>query len=110
PAVAGVALAFGAADGEEAVQIVRRQEVHLVLLDVHMPKLTGLEVLRLLREFNSLLPIILLSAGWDDWLLEQAQQAQAFSVLPKPVGARQLTVTVCQALKQTYNWSDELLS
>lgn len=99
-----------AADGEEAVQILRRQEVHLVLLDVHMPKLTGLEVLRLVREFNSLLPIILLSAGWDDWLLEQAYQAQAFSVLPKPVGARQLTGVVCQALKQTYNWSEELLS
>ena len=99
-----------AADGEQAVQIVQQEEVHLVLLDVHMPKLTGLEVLRLLREFNSLLPIILLSAGWDDRLLEQARQAQAFSVLPKPVSTRQLTGTVCQALKQTYNWSEELLS
>jgi CheY-like chemotaxis protein len=99
-----------AADGEEAVQIVRQQEVHLVLLDVHMPKLTGLEVLRLLRELNSLLPIILLSAGWDDGLLEQARQARAFSMLPKPVSSRQLTITVCQALKQTYNWTDENLS
>lgn len=96
-----------ASDGEQAVQIVRQEEVHLVLLDVHMPKMTGLEVLRLLRESNSFLPIILLSAGWDDWLQEQARQAQAFSILPKPVSSRQLTGAVCQALKQTYNWTEE---
>lgn len=96
-----------ASDGEQAVQIVRQEEVHLVLLDVHMPKMTGLEVLRLLRESNSFLPIILLSAGWDDWLQEQARQAQAFSILPKPVSSRQLTGAVCQALKQTYNWIEE---
>lgn len=96
-----------AADGEEAVQILRHQEIHLLLLDVHMPKLTGLEVLRLVREFNSLLPVILLSAGWDDSLLEQARQAHAYCVLPKPVSTRQLTGTVWEALKQTYNWPPE---
>ena len=35
-----------AGDGEEALQIVHQEQVHVVLLDVHMPKLTGLETLR----------------------------------------------------------------
>ena len=34
-----------AGDGEEALHIVRHEEVHLLLLDMHMPKLTGLETL-----------------------------------------------------------------
>ncbi len=51
-----------ASDGEEALEIVRQQEVHLVILDMHMPKLTGLETLRLLKRFRSTLPCILLSA------------------------------------------------
>ena len=49
-----------AGDGEEALQIVRREEVHLLLLDMHMPKLTGLETLRLVRQFRAMLPCILL--------------------------------------------------
>ena len=42
-----------AGDGEEALHIVRTQEVHLALLDMHMPKLTGLETLRLVKQFKA---------------------------------------------------------
>jgi CheY-like chemotaxis protein len=93
-----------ASDGEEALKIVRNEEIHIVLLDMHMPKLTGLETLELLKEFKSLLPIILLSAGLDERLIERARRAHAFSVLAKPVSGRLLTGIVRQALKWAYNW------
>jgi len=96
-----------AGDGEEALEIVRSEEIHIVLLDMHMPKLTGLETLRLLKQFKSLLPIILLSAGLDDVLAEQARRARAYSVLPKPVTGRQITGIVRQALKWAYGWPDD---
>ena len=93
-----------AGDGEEALTIVRTQEVHLVLLDMHMPKLTGLETLRRLKQFRSILPCILLSAQLDELLIEQARLAQAFSVLAKPVTFGQLTGILRQALRRTYDW------
>jgi CheY-like chemotaxis protein len=93
-----------AGDGEEALEIVRTREVHLVLLDVHMPKLTGLETLRLVKQIRAMLPCILLSAQWDDRLLEQARSAHAFTMLAKPVTLRQLTGAVWQALERTYAW------
>ncbi|MGA2622158.1 MAG: response regulator [Thermoguttaceae bacterium] len=93
-----------AGDGEEALHIVHTQEVHLVLLDMHMPKLTGLETLRLVKQFRAMLPCILLSAQWDDLLIEQARLAQAFLVLPKPVTLSQITGAVRQALERTYHW------
>jgi CheY-like chemotaxis protein len=93
-----------AGDGEEALKIVRTREVHLVLLDMHMPKLTGLETLRLLKQFRAMLPCILLSAKLDEMLIEQARQARAFSVLSKPVTLGQLTGIVRQALERTYDW------
>ena len=73
-----------ASDGEEALQIVRNEEVHLVLLDMHMPRLTGLETLRLVKQFRAMLPCILLSARLDEMIVEQARLAHAFSVLSKP--------------------------
>jgi len=93
-----------AGDGEEALHIVRTQEVHLALLDMHMPKLTGLETLRLVKQFKAMLPCILMSAQWDDVLMEQARLSHAFLVLPKTIPLRQITGAVWQALERTYSW------
>ena len=93
-----------AGDGEEALHIVRSQVVHVVLLDMHMPRLTGLETLRLVKQFKALLPCIILSADLDDTIVEEAQRAHAYSVLRKPVTRRQITGVVHQALELTYNW------
>jgi CheY-like chemotaxis protein len=95
-----------AGDGEEALSIVRREKVDLLLLDMHMPKLTGLETLRQLRQIRAMLPCIILSARVDDRLVEQARQWQAFEVLPKPVTRSQITGIVRQALERTYNWHE----
>lgn len=93
-----------ACDGEEALKIVRREKVDLVLLDMHMPKLTGLETLQRLKEFRAMLPCILLSAQLDDRIIEQAQHAHAYSVMSKTVALRQITSIVFQALQRTYAW------
>lgn len=93
-----------ASDGEEALGIVTSQDVHLLLLDNNMPRLTGLETLRRVKQIKSVLPCILLSARMDDVLREQAQEAQAFSVLPKPVSRGDLTSAVDRALRVAYGW------
>ena len=93
-----------AEDGEEAVQIVRTQVVHLVLLDMHMPKLTGLETLRLVKQFKAMLPCIILSADLDEMIVEQARREHAYSVLRKPITLMQIIGVVRQALESTYNW------
>jgi len=93
-----------ASDGEEALKIVRSETVHVVLLDMHMPRLTGLETLRMLKEFRAMLPCILLSAQLDERTIEQALRAHAYSVLSKTVTVGQITSTVQQALQRTYAW------
>jgi len=93
-----------AADGQQALDIVRSEEVHLILLDMHMPKLTGLETIRLVKQFKAMVPCILMSAQLDDRIIQQATQIEVFSILAKPVTFRQLTGVVGQALERTYNW------
>jgi CheY-like chemotaxis protein len=95
-----------ASDGREALDVLQCQRVHLMLLDMHMPRLTGLETLRLVRQLSSPLPCILISAGLNPTLIEQARQAKAYSVLSKPVGFRELTSVVNLALREVYNWPD----
>lgn len=93
-----------AGDGQEAFDIVRTGEVHLVLLDMHMPRWTGLETLRRVKQFKALLPCILVSAELDESVRAQALAAKAFSVLSKPVSRIDLTEVVHQALYRTYGW------
>jgi len=97
-----------AADGEEALDIVRSHEVHLMLLDMHMPKLTGLETLQRVRQLKSRLPCILISAGLDETIIQQARLAEAFSILAKPVSRGQITSVVDAALRRIYNWPHDV--
>ena len=91
-----------AEDGQEALEIVHTHDVHLLLLDMHMPRLTGLDVIRRVKQFKALLPCILLSADADEALVRQAMLAQAFDVLSKPVTRNRITTTVELAIQRTY--------
>jgi CheY-like chemotaxis protein len=88
--------------GEEAIDIVRGRPVHLVLLDMHMPTLTGLETLLLVRQINSMLPAILVTGDPTESLVRQAIQAQFYSVIPKPVSKNVLLYTVLKAIARFY--------
>jgi two-component system, response regulator PdtaR len=91
-----------AGDGGEAVEIVQVQVVHVVLLDMHMPRLTGLEAVQLVRQMNALLPAILMTADATRDLIRQAFQAQVYSVIPKPVNPNIVLHTLARALHQFY--------
>ncbi len=93
-----------AGDGEEALEIVNTQDVHVILIDMHMPKLTGLEVVRLLRRCNLLLPCILMSAELDSDIEREARDLETFRVIAKPFSGRELRSTVRHALRRFHNW------
>jgi CheY-like chemotaxis protein len=91
-----------AASGEEALEIIHVEPIHLVLLDMHMARLTGLETVRLMHEENAVLPCILVTADADAGLIRQALNAQVFSVIPKPVSKNVVLYTVVRALGRVY--------
>ncbi len=94
---------FLAECGEEALDIVRGEDVHLALMDMHMPRLTGLETMELMRSIKGLLPTILMSADHDDHLMRQALSAKVFCVLAKPVSKNVLIYVVTRALQKFYS-------
>ncbi|MFO0884350.1 MAG: response regulator [Pirellulales bacterium] len=103
---------FLAGDGEEALDIIRREQVHLALFDMHMPRLTGLEAMRRLRELElqapiHSLPCILISAALDPMIVQEAREQNVFTVLAKPIGVREVTAAVHKALEQAYQWLPE---
>ena len=91
-----------AGSGEEAIDIVRQKDVHLALMDMNMPTLTGLETVEIVRQMKGLLPTILISAEADDALLRKALSAHVFCVLAKPVSRHAVIYVVSRAIEKFY--------
>lgn len=53
---------YTAENGEEALEVIDREYIDLIVLDIMMPKMNGYELTKLLRESNSDLPILMVSA------------------------------------------------
>ena len=92
---------FEAESGEEAVELVEQISVDIVLLDMHMDILTGLEAVRLMKQINAMLPCILITADATEELRQDASE-----VLSKPVKRQELVTTVSHALVDTYHDPD----
>jgi CheY-like chemotaxis protein len=94
-----------AADGCEACDVVQQNEVHLVLIDYHMPRMSGLEALQTIKKFNRQLPVILMSARLDDQMSSELLAADAFAIHAKPIDISRIRSDVSAALRTIYNWS-----
>lgn len=92
-----------AGSGREALELIESQRVHLAVLDVRMPQLGGLQVIRLAREHGqSSIPAILLADQLNSHLLHEALGMQVFSVMSKPVDLNVLLDAMARLLKRHY--------
>ena len=80
---AGFEVCAEAKDGEEAVELARREEPDLAILDVKMPRLDGIEAARRMLDERPL-PIVMLTAYGQDELVARAIEAGVFGYLVKP--------------------------
>jgi DNA-binding response OmpR family regulator len=83
-----------AANGEEALSLIRQSPPDLVLLDIYMPCMTGVEMLRQVSKSHPAVGVIMLTASQDEPLLKAALDLGAFDVLSKPIDLRQLELAV----------------
>lgn len=87
-----------AGTGREALTVALTQPVDLVLLDVEMPEMNGLEVLRAIRESKPDLPVVILSNYDDINVLQEALEAGARGYVLKVATAPQLKEAIDTAL------------
>ena len=92
-----------AESGEEALDLIREHEVHLALMDMHLPRLSGLETLALVRQMKGTIPAILITADQDENLMRRALSEHAFCVLAKPVSKHVVIYVVHKAIEKYYN-------
>lgn len=80
--------------GVEALRIFGEQSVDLILLDIKMPEMTGIEALKEIRKVSTDIPIIMQSAYVFDSDMEAARQAGASDFITKPINLKILKSTI----------------
>src|SRR5262244_1076664 len=91
---------LGAATGQEGLALAEREAPDLVLLDVKMPGMDGLEVLDRLRHMNESLPIVVISGHGTISTAVDATKKGAFDFIEKPFASERVLVVLRNALDQ----------
>src|SRR5256886_2830779 len=90
----------GAAAGQEGLALAEREAPDLVLLDVKMPGMDGLEVLERLRSMNESLPVVVISGHGTISTAVEATKKGAFDFIEKPFASERVLVSLRNALDQ----------
>ncbi len=74
-----------AGDGAEALQKVKEERPHLILLDIQMPKMDGLEVLRQVKAIDPTVSVIMVTGVNEEAIGRKAMELGAFDYIVKPL-------------------------
>ena len=91
----------GAASAQEGLDVVRRERPDIVLLDIKMPGMDGMEVLRRLRALDEGLPVVMISGHGNTATAVEAIRSGAIDFLDKPLSSERVIVTLRNVLRQS---------
>ncbi|MEJ5228344.1 response regulator [Thermodesulfovibrio sp.] len=78
----------------EAMPLIYSYSPHLIILDIRMPEMNGLEFLRLIKKINPTTEVIMLTAYGDVKYVEEAMKEGALEYIIKPIDIRELIIKI----------------
>lgn len=92
-------------DPHQAIEWCKSYQADLLISDLRMPEMEGIELLKIIKQFDPHLPLILITAYGTIESAVEAMRHQAFDYIAKPFKKEQILTTVDKALK----WRQEQL-
>ncbi|MCO7125596.1 response regulator [Sporolactobacillus shoreicorticis] len=83
-----------AANGEQALELLKKEDVRLVLLDMKIPKMNGLEILHKIKEIKPGIKVIIMTAYGENAMVQEALQSGAVAHFTKPFDLHELISAV----------------
>jgi DNA-binding NtrC family response regulator len=100
-----------ASDGKQALEFIDRQDPQMVFLDIEMPGMKGLDVLREIRRREKDCPVVMITAYGSIDLAVEAMKEGAYDFIPKPFKAGHIALVVDKAMeRQRLRREKEVLS
>lgn len=77
-------------DGIKALSLIRKEKPHIVLLDIKIPNLSGIEVLRQIRDIDKNVKVIMMTGVDDEAMMSLAKEYGAVDYITKPFSLQHL--------------------
>lgn len=90
-----------AEDGEQGIEMIKRNDFDVVVCDIKMPKKDGIEVLEAVGQMGKYVPLIILSGHGNIETAVEAVKKGAFDFIPKPPDLNRLLITIRNAMDKT---------
>jgi two-component system response regulator HydG len=94
---------FEADDGSTAIEEAEKRDFDLILMDIRMPGISGIEALDQIRSLRPDVPILMMTAYFSDEIADQAKDRGAFGCLGKPFNFKELKQNIQQAVTSASN-------
>lgn len=93
-------LTFSAFDGEEAIEIMDKEHIDLIVTDIMMPRMNGYELIKLLRSTSYFLPILIITAKDQIEDMEKAFSAGTDDYMIKPINLKEMVLRIQALLRR----------
>ena len=92
--------AVQAADGQQGLDAIQQEVPSLILLDLEMPGMSGIDLLRRLRQDGVDIPVVVVTAHGSIETAVEAMKEGAYDFVPKPIDPKHLEIVVLKALER----------
>ena len=99
--------AIGVADGSSAIEVFKKESPDVVLLDLDMPGMNGVEVMQKIKSIDNSVPIVILTAHGDISMAVEAVKCGAYDFILKPPDFESLIMTIKTAIGSPDNKTGE---
>lgn len=90
-----------AADGSEGIELIRKEKYDIILCDIKMPKMDGIEVLEKIMQLSADTPVVMISGHGNIETAVEAVKKGAFDFIAKPLDLNRLLVTIRNAMDKS---------
>ncbi len=100
---------YEAKDGLEALEVIKKENPHIIITDIKMPRMTGIELVKKIRENNSEVQVIMLTAFTDSEYLIPAVELGLVKYLIKPIMHNKIFPVLQQCVKNIKNKTSNII-
>ncbi len=99
-----------ASNGDDAIEIVKKQDFDLIFLDENMPGLSGLQTLTYIKEIKPDIPVIMITKSEEEDIMDEAIGSKIADYLIKPVNPKQILLSIKKNIDTKRLISEKTLS